>query len=111
MALVDDNPLQVSRNNILATFETWGPRYAVTFEMYVHTWLNGWHNIIQFAAEGAGQGVAGHRDPSFHNWGNELSIGATINGAAELFWIDGVESGKWISVLIAQSFHRVNIKV
>ena len=106
MALVSDSPLDVSYSNYLTTIETWGPKYVVSLEIFIYSWLDGFYNIFQFDTED------GNVIGSFHtDWGNQVSIGATINGFPEFFWIDRIELGKWISVLITQTLHKVDIEI
>ena len=111
MALVGDSPLHVSYNKLLTTIETWGPKYVVSLEIFYHSWQDGFYNIFQFDTEDYSN-VFGHREPSFHNdWGNRVSICATINDIPDFFWTDRVELGKWISVLITQTLHQVDIEM
>ena len=101
MAFVDDSPLYVSKDNLLTTMETWGPKYVISLEIFVHSWLDGYYNIIQIDGNKLTMGT--------DNRGNRIKIFARMNNSYQTFYINGIESGKWISVLISQTLHEVCI--
>lgn len=105
-------PVFLSRNELLATKEEWGPSYVVSFDFFANSWNEaGFHNLFTIT-EGAKKGAVGTKVPAiytiFYKKHNQLQIWTDISdiqtGTARL-----AHSGpeKWYNMKIIQSFREV----
>ena len=73
--------------------------------MIIHSYLSGWKSIIHFT-EGENNAGIGHRVPAILTRSERVVIGTTYNDIGnQPHYIDNVETGKWISVIISQTYN------
>ena len=106
-ALVDEIPLKLGYNNLLATRASWGPSYVISFDLFLTSSSNG--NIMRFTR--GGEAGVGNRVPRMGYNDNEIRIWNNYDHDEDQRYIfedpDQTWIGKWIEILITQTIYKV----
>ena len=100
---------KVKRNNLLATTDTWGPKFWVSLDLIIHKPVPGWSTVLAFKAHDAksNYGTHGDRFPCIflREIGNRhyLRFASSVNGNPNYFFdYNNVKTNNWYKLVVQQ---------
>ena len=95
------------QNFQLATLDTWGPLFRISFDLIVYSNIDStWSSVLAFRGNGAvhDRNDYGDRAPAifYHNKDGILHIGHAVSGIKNYTFNRGIELGKWHHIELVQ---------
>ena len=102
------NALNIKKDQLIYTFQSWGPKYKVELDITFWKQYGDWQNVFHFTTDGNCCNL-GQRIPFLGVLSNTFRIGSAVNDNVNYEIDFNFELGKYYNIIIEQYEDQENI--